>query len=161
MIEVVGEYSLDLPPKIRRASPDDLVQVVELDAQTTGLAKPDYWNDIYERYGTRRLDERFFLVAEPSGDSTIAGLIVGEVREWEFGSEQCGWIFAVSVDPKLRRQRIGEALFQAICAKFKKAGVTKIRTMARRDNVLHMSFFRGEGMAAGPFTQLELNLDEV
>ena len=160
MAEPVGDSIFDPPPNIRRASPDDLGQVIDLDSRSTGQQKTDYWADIFERYGVRRLDERFFLVAESSEEDKILGLIVGEVREWEFGSEQCGWIFAITVDPDSRRQRVGEALFQAICEKFQGAGVYKIRTMASRDNLLHMAFFRGEGMAAGPFIQLELTLDK-
>ncbi len=157
MTDSVGNPRPDSALMIRRASPDDLDQVIDMDARTTGQAKPDYWRDIFERYGHRRLDERFFLVAE---DTAIMGLIVGEVREWEFGSEQCGWIFAVTVDPECRRQRVGEALFQAICDSFRRAAVSKIRTMVSRDHPLHMSFFRGEGMVAGPFTQLEMNLGD-
>lgn len=149
--------------RIRRATADDLTHVTDLDARITGQAKPDYWKDVFERYGTRRLDERFFLIAEnceAAAGPEILGLIAGELRQWEFGSEPCGWIFAVSVDPDHRQQRIGEALFRAMCDKFRQAGITKIRTMVQRQNPLHMSFFRGEGMVAGPYIQLELNLDE-
>lgn len=160
MTDTIDGDLLGSAPEIRRASADDLDQVIDLDARTTGQSKPEYWKDIFERYGSRRLDERFFLVAQPTKDDPIIGLIVGEVREWEFGSEQCGWIFAISVDPDWREQKVGTALFNAICDSFQKAGITKIRTMTRRDNPLHMSFFRGEGMVAGPFIQLELNLDD-
>ena len=147
---------------IVRATSEHLSQVSELDARITGQSKPEYWKDIFERYATRRVEERFFLVAESagSGEHGIQGLIVGEIRGWEFGSEPCGWIFAISVDPDRRQQGIGEALFQAMCDEFRNVGIEKVRTMVRRENTLHMSFFRGEGMKAGPFIQLELNLDD-
>lgn len=134
-----------------------------LDARITGQPKPEYWQDIYERYGARKTRERFFLIAkscDDTADCPVLGLIAGEVRGWEFGSEPCGWIFAVSVDPDAREQGIGERLFQSITDEFRSTGIRKIRTMVRRDNPLHMSFFRSEGMVAGPYTQLELNLDE-
>lgn len=149
--------------RIRRAAPEHLGHVIELDGRITGQAKPDYWEDIYERYATRRVDQRFFLVAEqePDGAGTgILGLIVGEVRGWEFGSEPCGWVFAVSVDPDFRQHGVGEALFKAMCGEFRQAGITKVRTMVQRQNPLHMSFFRSEGMAAGPYIQLEMSLDD-
>jgi len=146
--------------RIRRATSDHLEQVVELDARITGKSKLDYWQDIFERYAARRIDQRFFLIAEgpEGGDAGIFGLIVGEVRGWEFGSEPCGWIFAISVDPDRRQQGIGEALFKAMCDEFRQVGIKKVRTMVRRQNTLHMSFFRGEGMMAGPFIQLEKKL---
>ncbi len=147
------------PLEIRRATERDLEAVVELDARVTGQAKPEYWADIFERFGTRRQDERFFLLAD--GEDGIVGLIAGEVRGWEFGSEPCGWVFAVSVDPDQREQHIGERLFREICARFREAGISKVRNMVRREDQLLMSFFRSEGMVAGPYIQLELNLDDA
>jgi ribosomal protein S18 acetylase RimI-like enzyme len=162
MIESQAEQSQKALQGIRRATAGDLTQVTALDASITGKSKPEYWQDIFERYAARRIDQRFFLVAErpDADDAGLLGMIVGEIRGWEFGSEPCGWIFAISVDPDHRQQGIGEALFQAMCDEFKQAGVTTIRTMVRRENTLHMSFFRGEGMMAGPFIQLEKSLDD-
>jgi len=148
--------------RIRRARADDVPLVSALDAEVTGLAKPDYWRDVFERYGERRLDERFFLIAEIVGQDRrdpILGFIVGEVRAWEFGSQPCGWVFGFSVEPEARLKGVGTHLFEAIAAEFKGAGVDKMRTMVARNNHLHMTFFRSEGMMAGPYIQLEKDLD--
>jgi ribosomal protein S18 acetylase RimI-like enzyme len=148
---------------IRRVSKDDLEHVASLDERVTKIAKPGYWNDIYKRYAERRLEERFFLVAEASDDLSqlpLLGYIVGEIRVWEFGSEPCGWVFAFSVEPETRLQGIGEKLFADISRRFKQAGMTTMRTMVPRQNQLHMAFFRSEGMVAGPYIQLEKDLDE-
>lgn len=148
---------------IRKVRHEDLDHVTELDERVTKVAKPGYWNDIYERYGKRRVDERFFLVAEATdnlSELTLLGYIVGEVRTWEFGSEPCGWVFAFSVEPGTRLQGIGEKLFEEISEKFKQAGITTMRTMVPRQNQLHMAFFRSEGMVAGPYIQLEKDLAE-
>lgn len=148
---------------IRRVRESDLEQIVELDRRVTDITKPDYWNDIFTRYSIRRPEERFFLVAESALESaghSLLGFIVGEVRAWEFGSEPCGWVFAFSVDPDTRLQGIGENLFDAISGKFKNAGINTMRTMVSRQNQSHMAFFRSEGMVAGPYIQLEKDLDE-
>ncbi|VAV89896.1 hypothetical protein MNBD_ALPHA08-1698 [hydrothermal vent metagenome] len=148
---------------IRRARESDLDHVAVLDQRVTKIAKPGYWNDIFERYAKRRVGERFFLVAEPAGkpsELALLGYIVGEVRTWEFGSEPCGWVFAFSVEPRTRLQGIGEKLFAAISEEFKHAGITTMRTMVPRKNQLHMAFFRSEGMVAGPYIQLEKDLDD-
>ena len=157
MTEAKADKKQENTLRIRRATSDHLVQVADLDARITGTSKLDYWQDIFERYAARRIDQRFFLVAETSesSDAGILGMIVGEVRGWEFGSEPCGWIFAISVDPDRRQQGIGEALFEAMCNEFRQVGIKTVRTMVRRQDPLHMSFFRGEGMMAGPFIQLE------
>jgi ribosomal protein S18 acetylase RimI-like enzyme len=140
---------------------DDIPAIIALDERITGIAKPDYWRDVFERYGKRRLEECMFLVAEPTGaegTAPIVGFIVGEVRAWEFGSAPCGWVFALSVEPRSRQRGTGQALLQALSAEFSKAGVDKMRTMVARDNHLHLLFFRSEGMAAGPYLQLEKEL---
>ena len=150
-----------LPLKVRPVKAADVPRVAALDERVTGLAKPDYWGELFGRYGKRRTRGRFFLVAEPHGaeGSSILGFIIGEVRAWEFGSAPCGWVFGLAVDPDARVRGIGEALFAAISSEFKKAGVSKMRTMVARDELLPMGFFRAEGMMAGPYIQLEKELD--
>ena len=145
--------------RIRRAVEDDVPGVIEIDHRVTGNAKPDYWPDIFERYGNRRLDERFFLVAQSETDDRLLGFVIGEVRAWEFGSEPCGWLFALSVDPKARQEHVGEQLFEALSERFRQAGIGTMRTMVSRDSPQVLAFFRGEGMMAGGYFQLDKSLD--
>jgi ribosomal protein S18 acetylase RimI-like enzyme len=147
---------------VRRVQPADLPQVIALDARVTKLPKAEYWRDIFLRYSKRRPRERFFLVAENHKvrpGSGVVGFIIGEVRAWEFGSKPCGWVFALSVEPAARLHGIGSALLEAISSEFKKVGVAKMRTMVARDARLPSLFFRSEGMMAGPYIQLERDLD--
>ncbi len=146
---------------VRNVKAEDLARIISLDRRITGIEKVDYWDDIFDRYGKRRLRERVFLVAESerAGSSEILGYIIGEVRAWEFGSEPCGWVFGFSVDPNAREKGIGEQLFEAISGKFKDLGIGTMRTMVPRSNKLHMAFFRSEGMMAGPYIQLEKDLE--
>lgn len=153
---------LKLPLRIRRAQATDVAAIVALDERVTGLAKQDYWQGIFARYGQSRRKDGFFLVAESrdrSNDAHVLGFIIGEVRAWEFGSAPCGWVLALSVEPEARLHGVGEAMFEAISAEFKKAGVSKMRTMVAHDNRLHLMFFRSEGMIAGPYIQLEKDID--
>jgi GNAT superfamily N-acetyltransferase len=149
--------------QVRRVQAADIPHVIALDARVTKLAKAEYWNDVFRRYGRRRPHERFFLIAKNRGDraaaSRVLGFIIGEVREWEFGSTPCGWVFALSVEPEMRLHGIGSALFEAISDEFKKVNVRKMRTMVARDAQLPSLFFRSEGMMAGPYIQLEKDID--
>jgi ribosomal protein S18 acetylase RimI-like enzyme len=142
---------------VRPVMADDLMAVIALDELHTGVAKPDYWRDLYARY-MQPNRPRFFLVAESKGK--VVGFIIGEVRAWEFGSPPCGWVFAIGVSPGIRLQNVGSKLMDAVCARFREAGVTKVRTMLARDNHLIMAFFRSQGMMAGPFIQLERDIDD-
>ena len=147
--------------RVRRVRAADIPAVISLDARVTKLAKPDYWADVFRRYGNSRHRQSFFLVAEKSVDEgrPVVGFIVGEIRAWEFGSAPCGWVFALSVEPHLRLSGIGRALFESISVRFRESGVTKMRTMVARESRLPLLFFRGEGMRAGPYIQLEKDID--
>lgn len=149
--------SRDEAVPIRPAAVTDVPGVIALDEEVTGLLKPGYWRDMFEGYGARPGDSRFFLVAEHAG--RIEGFIIGEVRAWEFGSSPSGWIFAVQVRSRQRVQGLGSRLFDAICDSFRAAGVDRVRTMVAPDNTVIHSFFRSQGMMAGPFIELEMRLD--
>lgn len=148
--------------RIRRAVEADLPAVIGLDERVTGIGKPDYWADIFARYGRKRLRERIFLAAEAldaASPHPLLGFAVGEIRTWEFGSEPSGWLFAISVEPDSRLKGVGKRLFQAMADEFRSAGIPVMRTMVARDNALHLGFFRSEGMAGGPYLQLEMDLN--
>jgi ribosomal protein S18 acetylase RimI-like enzyme len=141
---------------IRPATAADLPGVIALDQETTGLAKPEYWQELFRRHGARR-GSRHFLVG--LAEDRVEGFIVGEIRAWEFGSPPCGWVFAVQVRAGRRLRGLGSRLFAAICAAFRDAGVDRVRTMLARDNTVIHAFFRSQGMVAGPFIQLETRLE--
>ncbi len=143
--------------QIRPVRRGDLNAVIEMDAMVTGIEKRDYWNSLYHRYANAVATGQHFLVAT-SGDEVI-GFVIGEVRDWEFGSPPCGWVFAIDVRPDVRLAGTATHLLQAICQGFMRAGVSKVRTLLSRENTLILSFFRSQGMMIGPFIPLEMDLE--
>lgn len=139
---------------VRRA---DMDAVIGIDATVTGLEKRDYWLSLYRRYGKTESTAQHFLVAVCGGE--VVGFIIGEVRDWEFGSPPCGWVFGIDVKPDARLGGTGTQLLNAICANFRRAGIRKVRTILARDNTLVLSFFRSQGMTTGPFIPLEMDID--
>jgi GNAT superfamily N-acetyltransferase len=141
------------------AQAGDLDAVVALDAANSGSAKASYWQTILERFTQENArTKRYFLVGK-SHDKELVGFIVGEIRAWEFGSPPCGWVIALNVTSDQREQGIGTMLFDALCAEMKKDGANTIRTMVLSNDKVNLSFFRGEGLAAGPYIELERQLD--
>lgn len=144
---------------IRPAQQADIPAVAALDASITSLAKEPHWQDLYRRSRARPTGH-FFLVAKSRASSdALLGFIVGEIRAWEFGSEPCGWVYALGVAAGARGIGVGEALLDAIAREFRRLGMTKMRTMVAKQSALPMMFFRAEGMMAGPYIQLERNLE--
>ncbi len=143
--------------RIRPANQADVAEVIALDAEMTGVEKGPFWNDAFARISEG--SGRHFLVAEDPKGGRVRGYIVGEVRAYEFGSEPCGWVVAIGVDPRFRVRRTGERLFESMCACLRADGVATVRTMVAREDRLDMAFFRAQGMMAGPFIELEKPLD--
>ena len=137
----------------------DLDAVVALDAASTGTAKAEYWQDILERFTQKNSRIKRYFLAGRSPDNELLGFIVGEIRAWEFGSPPCGWVIALNVTTDHRERGIGTKLLDALCAQMKKDGATTIRTMVLANDKVNLSFFRGEGLAAGPYIELERPLD--
>jgi ribosomal protein S18 acetylase RimI-like enzyme len=141
--------------QIRKARGSDLRAIVEIDALITRVRKPGYWKEMLRKYGGRGR-VRFFLVAQT--DAGVQGYIIGEVRDWEFGSPSSGWVFDLAVHPRARLSGVATSLMDALCQRLREAGVDKVRTLLARDNALVLAFFRSQGLMAAPLITLEKDL---
>ena len=141
---------------IRDVTMEDVDGVISIDTQISGSGKPDYWREIITAY-IQEKENRFFLVA--TDENMVAGFIIGEVRAWEFGSAACGWVFTIGIRPDARLGGVATSLFDSLCRAFRQSGVTKVRTMTARHEHELMSFFRSQGMMAGPYLQLEKEIE--
>ena len=145
--------------RVRDLCVADLDEVVRIDAVHTGENKPEYWGDVMRDFlGAQPGSTRIGLAAEDSG--RFIGYLLGEVRAFEFGSDACGWVFAVGVDPVSLLEGVASTLLKEICRRFRELGVSEVRTMVRRNSVDVLSFFRANGFVGGSFVQLELDLEE-
>ena len=143
--------------RIRGLARRDLPEILRIDAYHTGARKPAYWKRVLGEFlGTPDTNLRVGLAAE--GPRGLSGYLLGEVRAFEFGSEPCGWIFAVGVDSAALRQGVATALVSEACRRFRAAGVSTVRTMVRRNDVPVLAFFRSSGFSGGPYVQLELEV---
>jgi ribosomal protein S18 acetylase RimI-like enzyme len=146
------------PVSVRLLAAADLQRVVRIDAVQTGQPKPAYWKQLFLDFVGRRTGRgRIALAADARG--RLAGFVFGDIRAFEFGSEPCGWILEIGVDPAHARQGIASALLAEACRRLRAAGVGTVRTMVRRNNVPMLTFFRTNGFAGGPYVQLELTPD--
>jgi ribosomal protein S18 acetylase RimI-like enzyme len=142
---------------IEPATAEDLPSVIEIDHAMTGSAKSEFWYEYFYRQSSRT--HSIFLVARLDGQ--VAGYIIGSVRVWEFGSPPAGWIHAIGIAEAHRKQGIGTAMFRRITDFFLSCGTRTVRTMLHIDDHLLMSFFRFQGMSAGPFIELDMTLEEA
>ena len=142
---------------VRAVRSDDLPDVVALDALLTGEAKDAYWEGVFDRFLSA--EGCIGLAATDGEEGDFKGYLFGERRAFEFGSKECGWIFAVGVHQDAARSGVGSALLAEAQQLFRDLGIRSVRTMVPRTDVPFLSFFRRHGFVGGPFVQLELNLE--
>jgi len=94
------------------------------------------------------------LVAEK--DATVAGFIIGSIKEWGFGVERSGWIEMIEVDPKLMGMGIGKTLGEAIIQFFKDENIENVYTSVKWDGGDLIAFFKSIGFDKSNFINLEL-----
>lgn len=145
---------LDTQLTVRDLGPADWSAVVALDALLTGAEKVGYWQDVLARY----LHEEGCIGLAATAGHRLEGYLFGELRAFEFGSESCGWIFAIGVRPDTARKGVATALLAEARQRFAALGVERVRTMVRRTDVPLLALFRSQGFVGGPFVQLESNI---
>ena len=84
------------------------------------------------------------LVAEK--DATVAGFIIGSIKEWGFGVERSGWI----------EMGIGKTLGEAIIQFFKDENIENVYTSVKWDGGDLIAFFKSIGFDKSNFINLEL-----
>ncbi len=149
--------AITIPIGIRPLAHSDLAAVVRIDAFHTGSSKRGHWKRIFANFLGAPHD-RFRVGLAADGPRGLLGYLLGEVRAFEFGSEPCGWVFAVGVDAAALHRGVGSALLDEACRGFRQAGVLTVRTMVKRNDVPVLAFFRRSGFTGGPYVQLEIDL---
>lgn len=140
---------------IRPARLEDVATIVAINAEVTGERKSDYW---YGRYIQQKEDPSLaLLVADHRNE--LAGYVLASIKAWEFGSYPCGWIEEITVAPRYRKEHVASRLFEEAVGFFKARGITTVRTMVHIDAHGLIAFFRLQGMAAGPYIELEMQTD--
>ena len=141
--------------RIELAGSDDIPSVIAVDEAITGASKPEFWYKYYFHQASRK--NSLFLVARLDGK--VVGYSIGSIRAWEFGSPPAGWLHAIGVATEYRKLGIATRLFHEIIAFFRENDTKTVRTMLHIDDHLLISFFRFQGLSAGPFIELEMTLD--
>jgi len=144
------------PPKIRALAYGDLDDIVEIEKETFGKERPEYWSMKIELSENR--SPLASLVAELDGK--VVGFILGDASGWEYGAPDTvvGWIDTIGVHPQYRRQGIAGILFKEMVANLKKVGVDTIYTFVNwKDwNLLH--FFDKVGFQRGDMIHIEIKV---
>lgn len=145
--------------KIRAMTAGDLGAVSAIHAALVGEPVPADWRASVGARLEPGSSRRHAALVAVGDRGEVIGYVVGEVRTWEFGSPPAGWITGLGVDPAHQGKGVASDLLTGIVSRLRRQGATRLRTMARRDDVAVLRLFRSAGFGAGPYTELELDVD--
>jgi N-acetylglutamate synthase-like GNAT family acetyltransferase len=103
-------------------------------------------------------DPKSCLVAEVDG--SVAGFVIGDIKDWGFGVEKSGWLETIGIDPKHMGKGIGKALGEKLLDHFRSKGIMNIYTVARWDSGDLLAFFKSIGFDRSDFINLEIKLED-
>jgi len=143
--------------RIRPLDELDVDGIVRIDEKIGGQYRPETWERRVVFY--LRRDPGASQVAEAGG--RVVGFMLGDCRAGEFGLEQpSGWMERFGIDPEFRGQDIGRRMFDAMCAHFRAAGATSVRTLVSRDDAAVGGFLRAIGFGDSALVALERKIGE-
>ncbi len=142
-------------PRIRPLDELDIGGIVKIDERITGIYRPEIWERRVGYY--LRRDPDASQVAEVGG--RVVGFLLGDLRAGEFGIEEpSGWIERFGIDPDYRGRDLGKQMFEAICAHFRAAGATTVRTLVDRRDPAIGGFLKAVGFNPSVLEALEMSL---
>lgn len=156
MTSIVDEPGVDLVT-VRAMRVNDIDAIVQIDAQSSGRARPRYFKLMVEReMGSSTL--RVSLVAEVEG--RVAGFVIASLYYGEYGmTEPTASMEAIGVDAASRRRHVAHALLLQLRRNVAAIGATSIRTEVEWSDFDLLAFLRSEGFAPAPRLCLERKLD--
>ena len=127
--------------KIRLLEDKDYHEVVRIDEKVLKLARPDYYQQRFEKLFQSGEYVPTSLVAEDESGKVV-GFIMGELYIGQYGiTKEGAYLDTVGVDPNFQRQGIGEKLMDEFVIHLKELEVKKINTLVDKANTQMMRYF--------------------
>jgi ribosomal protein S18 acetylase RimI-like enzyme len=143
---------------VRNLRPDDLEQVISVDAKNGGNRREEYFK-VKLAQNLAETGVKVSLASEV--EACFAGFLLARVYYGEFGAtEPVAVLDTFSVHPDFRRQGIGTALLEQLCKNLKGLGVRSLHTEVSWDDPSLLVFFQRQGFHPAARFCLDLNLDD-
>jgi len=137
---------------IRRMEEKDIPSAMNINRVILRRKASPSWKKMAE--ASIRNHPRECLVAVHGGQ--VIGFILGEVKEYGFGTERSGWIEVLGVHPRFMGLGVGKLLGLKLLSTFKRSGVASVFTAVQWDSGDLLAFFRSIGFERSAFIILEI-----
>lgn len=136
---------------IRPMRSGDIDGIIAIDRLILGRERAISWQQNIDSY--LRVYPLRCMVAEV--DKKVAGFLLGDVSNWEYGLPSCAWIQIVGVTPEHQRKGIGKKLVEAFGSQCKDDGLKCVQALIRGDDDRLDSFFSAAGFKQGRLLNLQ------
>ena len=144
---------------VRTLTAADAPRLVRIDQEITGRNRTEWYEGKLKR-ALLESDIRISLGAERDG--LLVGAVLGSLHYGEFGQpEPIAVLDTVLVDPDVRGQGIGTALFDQLARNLCALGIRRLRTEVGWDEHELNRFLGHRGFVPAPRLVLELPLSEA
>lgn len=142
---------------VRRLRPDDLNDVIRIDAKNTSLKREEYFK-LKLRQALAESGVEVSLAAE------VDGLLVGFLLCWvyygEFGQpEPAAVLDTIGVNPDFAHQGVGDAMLRQLKMNLGALGIPILRTEVDFSDTQLMGFFHKEGFMPSSRICLDLEIE--
>jgi ribosomal protein S18 acetylase RimI-like enzyme len=142
---------------IRSLRPEDLEQVIAVDAKIIGRRREEYFKTKLEQ-NLLETGVKVSLAAEY--EQCFVGFLLARVYYGEFGApEPVAVLDTFGVHPDFKRRGIGTTLMEQLCKNLGGLGVNSLQTEVNWDDPSLLVFFQRQGFRPAERFCLDLNLD--
>ena len=143
---------------IRAMQPEDLEQVVGLDAMASGLTRNDFFRRRWQAMQSKPQSYIGMVAASRDG---IDGFILGHILTGEFGARRrLAIIDGLAVAELHRGSGVATNLMEAFKNRSRELECVEIRTMAEWDRQDLLGFFARTGFTPAPVNVLEKSFEQ-
>lgn len=142
---------------VRRLRPDDLENVIRIDAKVTGRRREEYFKLKLEM-AMNETGIEVSLAAEIDG--MFVGFMIARVYYGDFGvAEPAAVLEVLGAHPDFRGRGVGHALLHQLATNLLGLGVGKVSTEVNWSDPAMMTFLQREGFEPAPRICLDLDCE--
>jgi len=139
---------------MRALRPDDIDQVVAIDARITGRPRRGFFE---KRLAAAIADPGAFIYVGAAEGKALAGYVFARILEGEFGgTAPVAVLDAIGVDPAHQGAGLGRKLMARLDEVMRSKGVHELQTQEVWTNQAFLAFLAGAGFEVAPRQILEL-----
>ncbi len=140
--------------RIRPMVMADIPSIIAIDNKITDKNRASTWETNVGAY----LQGGPALCRVAAVDGEVVGFILGDIKGWDYGIPEGGWIDIMGVDPDYQGMGIGKQLVNSFVEHCSKAGKKKIHALVKASDEKTKTFFQSIDFHQGELIDIERNL---